>query len=325
MSDQAQFPTLALILAAGQGTRMRSTLPKVMHEVGNRPLLGHVLATALEAGVERLAVVLGPDSPAAADYVARVAPQAQTFVQRERLGTAHAVLAARAALAAQAEGCVLVLFGDSPLIGTQTLARLRQTLIDGAAVAVAGFTTAQPGPYGRLLVEGGHLRAIREVKDASPAELAINLCNGGVMGFRAEHCLALLERIGNANAQGEFYLTDAVELANAAGLAVVAVEVEEEEIMGVNDREQLHAAEQVFQRRRRSSAMREGVTLAAADTVFFSADTELAADVKVEPCVVFGPGVRVGQGARVAAFSRLENIRIEAAERARKPVHDLAS
>lgn len=316
MSDQAQFPTLALILAAGQGTRMRSRLPKVMHEVGNRPLLGHVLATALEAGVEHLAVVLGPDSPEVTDYVEREAPHAQHFVQRERLGTAHAVLAARSALAAHAEGCVLVLFGDSPLIGTRTLERLRQTLIDGAAVAVAGFTTAQPGPYGRLLVEEGRLRAIREAKDASPAELAINLCNGGVMGFRAEHCLALLDRIGNANAQGEFYLTDAVELANAAGLAVVAVEVEEEEIMGVNDREQLHAAEQVFQRRRRSSAMREGVTLAAADTVFFSADTELAADVKVEPCVVFGPGVRVGQGARVAAFSRLENIRIEAAERA---------
>ncbi|OYT97265.1 MAG: hypothetical protein CFE49_02820 [Pseudomonas sp. PGPPP3] len=271
MSQQSLFPTLALILAAGQGTRMRSSLPKVMHQVGNRPLLGHVLVTALQVGVERLAVVLGPDSPAVADYVQQVAPHALRFVQRERLG--------------------------------------------GAAVAVAGFTSAQPGPYGRLLVADGKLTAIREAKDASPAELAINLCNGGVMGFRADHCLWLLERIGNANAQGEFYLTDAVELANAAGLAVVAVEVDEEEILGVNDREQLHAAEQVFQRRRRSRAMREGVTLVAAETVFFSADTELAADVKVEPCVVFGLGVRVCQGACVAAFSRLENICIEAAER----------
>jgi len=314
MSAQSLFPTLALILAAGQGTRMRSRLPKVMHQVGNRPLLGHVLSTALQAGVERLAVVLGPDTSEVAEYVERVAPSAQRFVQRERLGTAHAVLAARPALEAHAEGCVLVLFGDSPLIGAQTLQRLRQTLIDGAAVAVAGFTTAQPGPYGRLLVAAGKLTAIREAKDASPAELAINLCNGGVMGFRADHCLWLLERIGNANAQGEFYLTDAVELANAAGLAVVAVEVDEEEIMGVNDREQLHAAEQVFQRRRRSRAMREGVTLAAADTVFFSADTELEADVKVEPCVVFGLGVRVRRGARVAAFSRLENLCIEATE-----------
>lgn len=316
MSNSPSFPTLAVILAAGQGTRMRSSLPKVMHQVGNRPLLGHVLATAEAAGIEHVAVVVGPDTPAVAEYVQQVAPNARQFVQQQRLGTAHAVLAARPELLRHEQGCVLVLFGDSPLIGVQTLAHLRQTLIDGAAVAVAGFTTEQPGPYGRLLVEDGRLRAIREAKDASPSELEITLCNGGVMGFRADHCLWLLERIHNDNAQGEFYLTDAVELANAAGLSVVAVEVAEEEIMGVNDREQLHAAEQVFQRRRRSRAMREGVTLAAADTVYFSADTELEADVKVEPCVVFGPGVRVSRGARVPAFSRLENVRIEAVERA---------
>lgn len=312
MKEQGMFPTLAVILAAGQGTRMRSNLPKVMHQVGNRPLLGHVLAAVAEAGVERLAVVVAPDSPALSDYVQYAAPDARHFVQQERLGTAHAVLAARPALLGHTEGCVLVLFGDSPLIGAQTLERLRQALIDGASVAVAGFTTGQPGPYGRLLVEDGRLRAIREARDASPEELAIDLCNGGVMGFRADHCLWLLERIGNANAQGEYYLTDAVELANAAGLPVVAVQVAEEEIMGVNDREQLHAAERVFQRRRRDRAMRAGVTLAAADTVYFSADTELEADVHVEPCVVFGPGVRVGRGACIPAFSRLENVRIEA-------------
>lgn len=315
MSNSLSFPTLAVVLAAGQGTRMRSSLPKVLHPVGNRPLLGHVLAATAAAGIEQLAVVVGADTPAVAEYVQQAAPTARQFVQQQRLGTAHAVLAARPALLKHEQGCVLVLFGDSPLITAQTLERLRQALIDGAAVAVAGFTTVQPGPYGRLLTEGGRLLAIREAKDASAAELAINLCNGGVMGFRVDHCLWLLERIGNGNAQGEFYLTDAVELANAAGLPVVAVEVTEEEILGVNDREQLHAAEQLFQRQRRSRAMREGATLAAADTVFFSADTELAADVKVEPCVVFGPGVRVCQGACVAAFSRLENICIEAAER----------
>lgn len=311
MSEHALFSTLAVILAAGHGTRMRSSLPKVMHPVGNRPLLGHVLATVERAGVEHLAVVVGPDSPMLADYVQQLAPHAQCFVQRQRLGTAHALLAARPALHAHTEGCVLVLFGDTPLLSEQTLARLRQTLIDGAAVAVAGFTTAQPGPYGRLLVQEGRLRAIREAKDASPQELAVNLCNGGVMGFRADQCLWLLERIGNANAQGEFYLTDAVQLANDAGLSVVVVEVAEEEILGVNDREQLHAAEQVFQRRCRQQAMRAGVTLAAADTVFFSADTELATDVSIEPCVVFGPGVRVAAGARIAAFSRLEYTHIE--------------
>ncbi|MDP3813933.1 NTP transferase domain-containing protein [Pseudomonas sp.] len=251
MSDTPLFPTLAVILAAGQGSRMRSTLPKVLHQVGNRPLLGHVLASSLAADVDRLAVVIGPDQQAVADYVRQQAPEAQQFIQYERLGTAHAVLAAQPALQAHSEGCVLVLFGDSPLIGANTLARLRQALIGGAAVAVAGFVTSQPGPYGRLLTEGEWLLAIREAKDASPAELEVQLCNGGVMGLRAEHCLGLLQRIGKANAQGEYYLTDAVALANAAGLAVQVVEVAEEEVLGVNDPEQLQAAEQIFQRRLR--------------------------------------------------------------------------
>ncbi|MES3708699.1 NTP transferase domain-containing protein [Pseudomonas putida] len=314
MSDKSLFPTLAVILAAGQGTRMRSSLPKVMHPLGNRPLLGHVLESATQAGVEHMAVVIGPDSPVVADYVRQTVPAAKQFVQRDRLGTAHAVLAARNALESHPEGCVLVLFGDSPLIGTQTLAHLRQSLMDGAAVVVAGFTTEKPGPYGRLLVKEGRLSAIREAKDATPEELQISLCNGGVMGFRADHCLWLLDRINNENAQGEFYLTDAVEIANEAGLSVTVVEVAEEEILGVNDREQLQAAEQIFQQRKRSLAMRDGVTLDAADTVYFSADTVLESDVRVEPCVVFGPGVQVARGSRIAAFSRLENVCIEAPE-----------
>ncbi len=310
MSDHFSWPSLAVILAAGQGTRMRSALPKVMHPVGNRPLLGHVLAAAQEAGIERLAVVLGAGSGEVADYVHQLAPNAQLFTQHERLGTAHALLAARPALTLE-QGCVLVLFGDSPLISASTLERLRQALVDGAAVAVAGFHSARPGPYGRLLVEDGRLLAIREAKDASPQELEVDFCNGGVMGLRADSCLWLLERIGNDNAQGEYYLTDAVALAVSAGLPVTAVEVAEEEVLGVNDREQLHAAEQVFQQRRRRAMLQAGVSLVAADTVFFSADTQLAADVRVEPCVVFGPGVSVGLGVRVDAFSRLENVRLE--------------
>lgn len=306
-----EFSTLAVILAAGQGTRMRSALPKVMHCIGNRPLLGHVLATCEAAGVDRLAVVVGPDAPPVTEYLAAAAPAARRFVQRERLGTAHALLAARDALEAHSQGCVLVLFGDSPLVSIETLEKLRCALIDGAAVAVAGFTTAMPGGYGRLLLDDGHLRAIREAKDCTPQELQVRLCNGGVMGLRADHCLWLLERIGNANAQGEYYLTEAVEVANSAGLRVVAVEVDEEDILGVNDREQLHAAEQVFQRRRRQQSMRAGVTLADAQSVYFSADTELAADVLVEPCVVFGPGVSVASGVRVPAFSRLQSVRLE--------------
>lgn len=311
MSDNISWPTLAVILAAGQGTRMRSQLPKVMHPVGNRPLLGHVLAAVEAADIDQCAVVLGAGSRAVADYLKQAAPTARTFTQQEQLGTAHALLAARPALQAHEQGCVLVLFGDSPLISAQTLLQLRQALIDGAAVAVAGFHTAQPGPYGRLLVEEGRLLAIREARDASPKELQVNFCNGGVMGLRADTCLWLLDRIGNQNAQGEFYLTDAVAVANSAGLPVTAVEVDEDDVLGVNDREQLHAAEQLFQQRRRRSVMQSGVSLVAADTVFFSADTQLATDVLIEPCVVFGPGVSVGSGVRVDAFSRLENVRLE--------------
>ena len=311
MSDNISWRTLAVILAAGQGTRMRSQLPKVMHPVGNRPLLGHVLAAVEAANIDQCAVVLGAGSRAVADYLKQAAPTARTFTQQEQLGTAHALLAARPALQAHEQGCVLVLFGDSPLISAQTLAQLRQALIDGAAVAVAGFHTAQPGPYGRFLVEEGRLLAIREARDASPKELEVNFCNGGVMGLRADTCLWLLDRIGNQNAQGEYYLTDAVAVANSAGLPVTAVEVDEDDVLGVNDREQLHAAEQLFQQRRRRSVMQSGVSLVAADTVFFSADTQLATDVRIEPCVVFGPGVSVGSGVRVDAFSRLENIRLE--------------
>ncbi|UVL38061.1 NTP transferase domain-containing protein [Pseudomonas sp. B21-040] len=251
MGDNISWPTLAVILAAGQGTRMRSPLPKVMHLVDDRPLLGHVLAAVGAADIEHCAVVVGAGSRVVADYVKQAAPSVRTFTQNEQLGTAHALLAARPALQAHEQGCVLVLFGDSPLISPQTLLQLRQALIEGAAVAVAGFHTERPGPYGRLLVEGGRLLAIREARDANPQELGVNFCNGGVMGLRADTCLWLLDRIGNQNAQGEYYLTDAVAVANSAGLPVTAVEVDEAEVLGVNDREQLQAAEQLFQQRRR--------------------------------------------------------------------------
>lgn len=311
MSDNISWSTLAVILAAGQGTRMCSQLPKVMHLVGNRPLLGHVLAAVEAADIEQCAVVLGAGSRVLAEYLQRTAPTVRTFTQLQPLGTAHALLAARSALQAHEQGCVLVLFGDSPLIRAQTLVQLRQALIDGAAVAVAGFHTEEPGPYGRLQVEAGRLLAIREASDASPQALESNFCNGGVMGLRADTCLWLLDRVGNQNAQGEYYLTDVVEVANSAGLPVTAVEVAEDDVLGVNDRGQLHAAEQLFQQRRRQAVMQSGVSMVAADTVYFSADTLLEKDVHIEPCVVFGPGVSVGSGVRINAFSRLENIRLE--------------
>ena len=266
MSDNMGWPTLAVILAAGQGTRMQSPLPKVLHPVANQPLLGHVLAAVEAAGIEQRAVVVGAGGGQVVEYLQQVAPTVQVFTQHQQLGTAHAVLAARPALQAQ-QGCVLVLFGDSPLITPQTLNRLRRALIDGAAVAVAGFHTQQPGPYGRLLVKDGRLRAIREAKDASPQELDINFCNGGVMGLRADTCLWLLERIGNRNAQGEYYLTDAVAVANESGLAVTAVEVDGFDVIGVNDREQLQVAEQLYQQRRIKACSMQRVASATAENV----------------------------------------------------------
>lgn len=297
--------SLAVILAAGFGTRMRSSLPKVMHEVANRPLLGHVLAAVAEAGVESVAVVVGAGNEQVADYVSQVAPNASQHQQVERLGTAHALLAARRALEEHEQGTVLVLFGDTPLISAHTLTALNQALAEGAAVAVAGFESENPGPYGRLLVEDGKLKAIREAKDCTAEELKVTLCNGGVMGFRADHCLWILDRIGKQNAQGEYYLTDAVEVANRAGLAVSVVTVAEEEIMGVNDRLQLAEAEAVFQRRARRRLMQQGVTFKNPASVYLSADTLFEADCVVEPFVVFGPKVSVKTGSRVAAFSHL--------------------
>lgn len=301
--------SLMIVLAAGEGTRMRSALPKVLHEIGGRPMVGHVVAAALAAGAGRQAVVVGPGMDAVAAAVAKAAPGASSFTQAERLGTAHAVLQARAAIEAGADD-VLVLFGDTPLVTPETLQRVRGTLAEGADVAVLGFRTDRPTGYGRLLMEGGRLAAIREEKDATEAERAVTFCNAGIMGFRGAVMLGLLDAIGNANAKGEYYLTDAVEIATRRGLRVEAVEGAADEVLGVNDRAQLAEAERQFQERRRRAALLAGVTLTAPETVFFSHDTELGRDVVVEPNVVFGPGVAVASGARIRAFSHLEGARV---------------
>src|ERR1700742_4509097 len=200
--------SLTVVLAAGEGTRMRSSLPKVLHPVAGEPLLAHVLHAAPSGEDARLAVVVGPDHTAVADEVRRIRPDADTFVQRDRLGTAHAVLAAREAIARGADD-LLVAFGETPLISAETFARLRAPLQNGAALAVLGFRAADPTGYGRLLVEGDHLVAIREQADASAAERAITLCNAGVMAFDGHRALKILEKIGNANNKGEYYLPDA--------------------------------------------------------------------------------------------------------------------
>ncbi len=296
---------LAVILAAGEGTRMKSGIPKVLHPIGGRAMLSHVAATAGIVDVEAVAAVVGPGREDVAAELRKVVPQAEIFVQVERRGTAHAVLVAREAIARGYDD-ILVLYADVPLVRAETLAAMRGALAAGAAVVALGFEAADPFGYGRLLTQDGELLAIREHKDATEAERGIRLCNSGLMALRGDQALAILDKIGCDNAQGEFYLTDAVEAARAEARRCVALATGETEVMGVNDRVQLAAAEAMLQRRLREAAMRGGATLVAPETVFLSYDTVLGRDVVVEPHVVFGPGVTVEDGALIHAFSHLE-------------------
>jgi bifunctional UDP-N-acetylglucosamine pyrophosphorylase/glucosamine-1-phosphate N-acetyltransferase len=305
----SQRTCLAIVLAAGEGTRMRSSMPKVLHAIGNRTLLSHVLTTAVRAGGAEIAVVVGPNADAVAAEAKRIAPNAGVFEQRERLGTAHAVLSARAALARKPDD-VLVMFADTPLVQAETLSRLRDALAQGAAVAVLGFKPADPKGYGRLVMRGDELLAIREERDASDQERAIGFCNGGLMALSGAHALTLLDRIGNANAKGEYYLTDAVAIARDMGLKAVAIETSEDDVRGINTKAQLAEAEAVLQQRLRSEAMEAGVTMVAPETVFLSTDTKLGRDVLIEPHVVFGPGVTIEEGAWIRSFTHMEQAHV---------------
>ncbi|MEP4033296.1 bifunctional UDP-N-acetylglucosamine diphosphorylase/glucosamine-1-phosphate N-acetyltransferase GlmU [Roseibium polysiphoniae] len=301
----SQRSFLPIVLAAGLGTRMRSEMPKVMHAIGNLPIVGHVLKTLNAADADRIAVVVGPDMQPLEGLVGRLAPGASCHQQTDRLGTAHAALAARSALEVPADD-VLVLFGDTPLVTPAAISKVRDQLAAGADVAVLGFEAANPFGYGRLLIENGKLLAIREEKDASEEERKVTFCNSGIMGFSGKVALDLLDAIGNDNAKGEFYLTDAPEIASERGLKVVAVAGDEEEVQGINTRAQLATCEAVFQKRMRQMALDNGVSLQAPDTVYFSHDTEIEPDVTVEPNVVFGPGVSIESGVVIRAFSHLE-------------------
>ena len=300
---------LAVVLAAGEGTRMRSAQAKVLHELGRRSLLAHVLEVATKAGANDIAVVVGPDRAAVAAEVQRVAPKAQVFEQKERRGTAHAVLAAKKAIAKGADD-ILVMFGDTPLLRAENLQGLRQALAQGASIAVLGFLPADPTGYGRLVRKGNELIAIREERDTSAAEKQIALCNGGLMALAGASALKILERIDNASAQGEYYLTDAVAIAREMGLKAVALEAEEDDVRGINTKAQLAEAEAVLQKRLRAAAMEAGVSMMAPETVFLSADTKFGKDVTIEPNVVFGPGVTVEDGALIRAFSHLEGAHV---------------
>jgi bifunctional UDP-N-acetylglucosamine pyrophosphorylase/glucosamine-1-phosphate N-acetyltransferase len=300
---------LAIVLAAGEGTRMRSARPKVLHPLAGQSLLAHVLGALAKSGVSATAVVIGPGEDAVAAEVARVSQDAECFVQNERRGTAHAVLAARSAIQRGADD-ILIVYGDTPLVQGASLARLRQAIAEGAAVGVLGFRASDQTGYGRLIVEDKKLVAIREEADASASERKMALCNGGTMALAGKTALAILERIGNHNRKSEFYLTDAVEIARGMALSAAAVEVEEDEMRGINTKKQLAEAEAVAQQRLRQAALDAGVTLIAPDTVYLCADTKFGRDVVVEPFVVFGEKVTVEDGAVIHSFSHIAGAHI---------------
>jgi bifunctional UDP-N-acetylglucosamine pyrophosphorylase/glucosamine-1-phosphate N-acetyltransferase len=299
---------LCIVLAAGEGTRMKSSLPKVLHPVAGLPMVIHVMRAARAAGGD-VALVAGHGSEAVEAAVGKYLPAVESFVQDKRLGTAHAVLAARSAIARGYDD-LLVVFGDTPLLQVDALAAARTRLAAGAHVVVMGFRTGDPHGYGRLIERDGRLVAIREERDCSDEERRISFCNGGLMAFSGKHALELLDAVGNANAKGEYYMTDAVEIASGHGLEVVAVEVAYDNVLGINTRAELAEAEAIWQQRRRREMMLSGVTLLDPATVHFSHDTEIGQDTVVEPNVWFGPGVKVGEGVAIHAYSHIEGAHV---------------
>ncbi|WP_426230293.1 bifunctional UDP-N-acetylglucosamine diphosphorylase/glucosamine-1-phosphate N-acetyltransferase GlmU [Pararhizobium sp. DWP3-4] len=302
---------LAIILAAGESTRMKSSMSKVLHPVAGRPMIAHVVDSLVNASISSVALVLGRDAEAVQSAAARNDIDMSAFLQTERLGTGHAVLAAKDAIAKGYDD-ILVVFGDTPLITAVPLLAARQGLADGNDVVVIGFQTADPTGYGRLLVENGALVAIREQKDATEEEKKITYCNGGLMAINGPKALELLGKIGNANAKGEYYLTDIVEIVRAEGGKAIAVEAPETELTGCNNRAELAMIEAIWQKRRRHELMVSGVSMIAPETVFLAFDTQIAQDVLIEPNVVFGPGVTIESGAVIHAFSHLEGAHVGA-------------
>jgi bifunctional UDP-N-acetylglucosamine pyrophosphorylase/glucosamine-1-phosphate N-acetyltransferase len=311
----SQSPFAAVILAAGNGTRMKSAMPKVMHPIAGRPMIAYPLEALRPLSPAATLVVIGPRM----DQVAATVAPAESVVQDPPLGTGDAVRTAVRALDSRLapQGPiedVLVLYGDTPFLATETLSRLlAERCRTAAAVLVAGMRPADPGPYGRfVLAPDGALERIVEAADAGPEEQAIGLVNGGIMVIEACRLAEFLDALDSDNAKREFYLTDIVAIARRKGLACRAVELPVEELLGINTRAELAEAEALMQRRLRRAAMDSGVTLIAPETVFLSADTQLGRDVMIEPNVTVGNGVRVGEGARIRSFSHLEGATVGA-------------
>lgn len=293
--------TTAIILAAGLGTRMKSRLPKALHRLGNQPMINHLIATARQV-FDDVVVVTGPDMP----ELEKAVRPFRTVTQVERLGTAHAANTARDLFG---NGDVAILYADNPLITADTMQRLLEARRQGASLALLGMRPAEPGRYGRIVEDHGRVVKIVEFKDATEEERRITLCNAGVMCAGADDFRTWLANVRDDNAQGEYYLTDVVEMAAKAG-PVICVEALEAELAGVNSRSELARAEATLQTRLRNAAMDAGVTLVAPESVFLSTDTVLEADVTVEPNVFFGPGVTVRSEALIRAFSHLEGCEV---------------
>ncbi len=297
-----------VILAAGKGTRMKSDLHKVLHPIAGRPMIEHLLASLGQLAPARTVVVAGDRH----EQLERALTHhgAAVALQEPQLGTAHAALQARAALA-DFSGLVMICFGDCPMLKGNTVRRLAARLETDARVAVLGFRPADPLAYGRIIADAdGTVAKMVEFKDATEAERRVDLCNSGVLIAHSDDLWRLLESVGNDNAQGEYYLPDVATNAIAEGLRVVVEETGEAEVQGINSRAELALAERQWQELKRTEAMEAGVTLKAPETVFFSYDTEIAPDVLVEPNVVFGPGVVIARGATIRAFSHLEGARV---------------
>lgn len=297
--------TIAIVLAAGMGTRMKSDTPKVMHRLAGLSLVDHVLAALKAAGIDQAIVVLGPEMANQAD---RFAPHS-TVVQTERLGTGHAV---RVALDASdtGEADLLVVFGDTPLLTPETTKALLDRRQQGAGAAVLGFRPPKPGVYGRLITDGDQVNRIVEAADASPEELAVGLCNSGVLVADGQKLKTWVHALKNDNAKGEYYLTDVIALAQAGGDACIFAEGDVDELIGINTRADLAMAEAILQNRYRAAAMAGGVTLIDPASTFLSHDTTFGTDVEVAPFTVFGPGVTVGSHVTIKGFCHFENATI---------------
>ena len=295
-----------IVLAAGQGTRMNSDLPKVLHRLGGAPLVAHALRAGRALEPARVVVVAGHGAERVTRALAAHDPEAEVVLQTEQLGTGHAVAQALPALEGF-EGRVVVLYGDTPFIRPETLEAM---LAAEADVAVLGFEAADPGRYGRLVADGAMLERIVEFKDATDEERAITLCNSGVIACDAGLLADLVAGLSNDNAAGEYYLTDIVSAARAQGRRAAVVTCPEDETLGINTRAELARAEALFQQRMRAEALENGVTLSAPDTVFFALDTHVGRDAIIGQNVVFGPGVTVESGAEILPFCHLEGCHI---------------